>query len=200
MSLKTSRAAIIKDLRQTGSISMTTDNIFDGQLDTNKNRDSDSHRCKILKKNTSLRVRGYRPIRRIQDSKKPRSQIYIITPKLPALNISIAPTLNTSSISLEKMNASLRVRGYRPIRRIQDSKKPRSKIFIITPKLPALNISIAPTLNTSSISLEKMNASLRVRGYRPTGGSKTRKSQEKKEDVPTRNYNKIKNKRKKNFI
>ena len=39
---KTSRAAIIEDLRQTGSISMTTDNILDGQLDTNQNTDSDS--------------------------------------------------------------------------------------------------------------------------------------------------------------
>jgi len=36
------RAAIIEDLRQTGSISMTTDNILDGQLDTNSNTDSDS--------------------------------------------------------------------------------------------------------------------------------------------------------------
>merc|ERR1711990_1044217 len=34
--------AIIEDLRQTGSISMTTDNILDGQLDTNQNTDSDS--------------------------------------------------------------------------------------------------------------------------------------------------------------
>ena len=36
------RAAIIEDLHQTGSIIMTTDNILDGQLDTNQNTDSDS--------------------------------------------------------------------------------------------------------------------------------------------------------------
>lgn len=37
-----SRAAIIEDLRRTGSMSLTTDNILDGQLDANQATDSDS--------------------------------------------------------------------------------------------------------------------------------------------------------------
>ena len=118
--------------------------------------------------------------------KATKSNFYIIiTPKLPAHNISIAsaPTFNTSSISFKKMNTSLRVRGYRPTAdpRLEKAKKPNLYI-IITPKSPTHNISIAaaPTLDTSSISSKKMNTSLRVRGYRPTADPRLEKAKKRK--------------------
>ena len=79
----------------------------------------------------------------------------------------------------QKMNTSLRVRGYRPSAdpRLEKAKKPNLYI-IITPKLSTHNISIAaaPTLDTSSISSKKMNTSLRVRGYRPTADPRLEKA------------------------